>query len=59
MLLCFAVEIARARGQIDDARAAAIQNEIQALPGLVGKVLALFDDIRPIAHRLSHACDNR
>ena len=55
VLLCFAVEIARARGQIDDARAAAIQIEIQALPGLVGKVLALFDDIRPIAHRLSHA----
>ena len=55
MLLCFAVEIARARGQIDDARAAAIQMEIQALPGLVGKVLALFDNIRPIAHRLSHA----
>ena len=55
VLLCFAVEIARVRDQIDDARAAAIQMEIQALPGLVGKVLALFDKIRPIAHRLSHA----
>ena len=55
VLLCFAVEIARARGEIDDARATAIQMEIQALPGLVGKVLALFNNIRPIAHRLSHA----
>ena len=55
VLLCFAVEIARAKGQIDDRRAATIHMEIQALPGLVGKTLALFDDIRPIAHRLSHA----
>jgi glucosamine--fructose-6-phosphate aminotransferase (isomerizing) len=55
VLLCFAVEIARAKRQIDDARAAAIHMEIQALPGLVGKTLALFDNIRPIAHRLSHA----
>ena len=55
VLLCFAVEIARAKRQIDDARAAAIHMEIQALPGLVGKTLALFDNIRPIAHRLSYA----
>ncbi len=55
VLLCFAVEIARAKRQIDDARAAKIHQKIQALPGLVGKALALFDNIRPIAHRLSHA----
>ena len=54
VLLCFAVSIARAKGQIDDARAAAIHKEIQALPGLVGKALNLFDEIRPIAHQLSH-----
>ena len=55
VLLCFAVEIARAKGKIDDERAAAVHMEIQALPGLVGKALALFDDIRPIAQQLSHA----
>ena len=55
VLLCFAVALARAKGQIDDERAAAIHTKIQALPGLVGKTLTLFDDIRPIAHRLSHA----
>ncbi len=55
VLLCFAVSIARAKGQIDDVRAAAVHKEIQTLPGLVGKALNLFDEIRPIAHRLSHA----
>ncbi len=55
VLLCLAVSIARAKGQIDDVRANAIHTEIQALPGLVGKALNLFDKIRPIAHQLSHA----
>ncbi len=55
VMLCFAVELARAKGRIDNARVAAIHSEIQALPGLVGKTLGLFDTIRPIAHRLSNA----
>jgi glucosamine--fructose-6-phosphate aminotransferase (isomerizing) len=55
VLLCFAVSIARAKGHINDVRAAAIHSEIQALPGLVGKALTLFDEIRPVAHWLSHA----
>jgi glucosamine--fructose-6-phosphate aminotransferase (isomerizing) len=55
VLLCFAVALARAKGQIDEARAEAIHAEIQALPGLVGKALGLFDVIRPVAHQLSQA----
>lgn len=55
VLLCFAVALARAKGQIDTARAEAIHSEIQGLPGLVGKALGLFDSIRPVAHQLSQA----
>jgi len=55
VLLCFAVALARAKEQIDEARAEAIHAEIQALPGLVGKALGLFDAIRPVAHQLSQA----
>jgi len=55
VFLCFAVALARAKGQIDTARAEAIHSEIQGLPGLVGKALGLFDSIRPVAHQLSQA----
>ncbi|MBL6596487.1 MAG: glutamine--fructose-6-phosphate transaminase (isomerizing) [Candidatus Puniceispirillum sp.] len=55
VLLCFAVALARAKGQIDIARAETIHAEIQGLPRLVGKALGLFDAIRPVAHQLSQA----
>jgi glucosamine--fructose-6-phosphate aminotransferase (isomerizing) len=55
VLLCFAVSLARAKGTIDAERANIIHSNIQALPGLVGKALGLFDTIRPIAHQLSVA----
>ncbi len=55
VLLCFAVAIARAKGQIDDKRVIEIHNQIQGLPGLVGKALGLFDKIRLVAHQLSYA----
>jgi len=55
VLLCFAVALAKAKGTMDDGRATQIHNEIQALPGLVGRALTSFDCIRPIAHSLSQA----
>ena len=55
VLLCFAVALARAKGKIDTKRAEAIHASIQGLPGLVGKALGLFDEIRPIAHQLAGA----
>lgn len=54
VLLCLAVAIARAKGRIDKERVASIHSEIQALPGLVAKALGLFDELRPIAARLSN-----
>ncbi len=55
VLLCFAVSLARAKGAIDAEQANIIHSNIQALPGLVGKAMGLFDTIRPIAHQLSVA----
>ena len=55
VLLCFAVALGKAKGTIDAERAAQIHHQILSLPGLVGRALALFDLIRPIAHELSQA----
>ena len=55
VLLSFAVALGKAKGTIDAERAAQIHSQIQGLPGLVGRALALFDPIRPIAHDLSKA----
>ena len=55
VLLCFATVLARAKGRLDEASANRIHKQIQALPGLVGKTLGLFDHIRPIAHQMSQA----
>ncbi|WP_438997181.1 glutamine--fructose-6-phosphate transaminase (isomerizing) [Candidatus Puniceispirillum sp.] len=55
VLISFAVALAEAKGHIDAARANAIHDQLQTLPGLVGKTLKLFDDIRPIAHQLKNA----
>ena len=55
VLLSFAVALAKAKGSIDAERAAQIHQQIQGLPGLVGRALTLFDPIRPIAHALSQA----
>ena len=53
VLLSFAVALGRAKGTINAERAEQIHHQIQGLPGLVGRALALFDPIRPIAHGLS------
>ena len=55
VLLSFAVALAKAKGVINAARARHIHDQIQTLPGLVGRALGLFDHIRPIAHSLSQA----
>ena len=55
VLLSFAVALAKAKGSIDAERAAQIHQQIQGLPGLVGRALTMFDPIRPIAHALSQA----
>lgn len=55
VLLSFALALAKAKGTIDKGRATQIHRQIQALPGLVGRALTLFDTIRPIAHGLSQA----
>ena len=55
VLLCFATALARAKGRLDEASANRIHKQIQALPGLVGKTLGLFDHIRPIAHQMAQA----
>jgi glucosamine--fructose-6-phosphate aminotransferase (isomerizing) len=47
--------LARAKGRLDEASANRIHKQIQALPGLVGKTLGLFDHIRPIAHQMAQA----
>jgi len=49
------VALGKAKGTIDAERAAQIHSQIQGLPRLVGRALALFDPIRPIAHDLSKA----
>jgi glucosamine--fructose-6-phosphate aminotransferase (isomerizing) len=55
VLLCFATALARAKGRLDEASANRIHKQIQALPGLIGKTLGLFDHIRPIAHQMAQA----
>jgi glucosamine--fructose-6-phosphate aminotransferase (isomerizing) len=55
VLFGFAVALAEAKGTISAARADELQQEIQALPGLVGRALASFEQIRPIAHDLARA----
>jgi glucosamine--fructose-6-phosphate aminotransferase (isomerizing) len=55
VLISFAIALAEAKGHIDSARADAIHDQLQSLPGLVGKTLNLFDKIRPIAHQLKNA----
>ena len=55
VLLSFAVALGKAKGTIDTERAGQIHEQIQGLPSLVGRALALFDSIRPIAHSLSQA----
>lgn len=55
VLIGFAVALAEAKGHIDAARADAIHDQLQSLPGLVGKTLNLFDKIRPIAQQLKNA----
>ncbi len=55
VLLCFAVALGRSKGMLSRDQAADIHAKIQALPGLVGKALGLFDVIRPIASHLATA----
>ncbi|MDA7599372.1 glutamine--fructose-6-phosphate transaminase (isomerizing) [Alphaproteobacteria bacterium] len=55
VLICFVVALAEAKGEISAERADEIQQQIQALPGQVGKALGSFETIRPIAHDLSTA----
>jgi len=55
VLLCFAVALGRSKGMLSRDQVADIHAKIQALPGLVGKALGLFDVIRPIASHLATA----
>ena len=54
-LLSFAIALAEARGEISTDRRETLHEHIQRLPALVGKTLALFDEIRPLAHSLTSA----
>jgi len=54
-LICFAVALAEAKGAINAARRDEIHSLIQGLPSMIGKTLALFDEIRPLAHSLTTA----
>ena len=54
-LLSFAIALAEARGEISTDRRDTLHEHIQRLPALVGKTLALFDEIRPLAHSLTSA----
>ena len=49
-LISFAVALAEARGEIDEARRDEIHAAIQRLPSMIGRTLGLFDEIRPLAH---------
>ncbi|MEC9142911.1 MAG: glutamine--fructose-6-phosphate transaminase (isomerizing), partial [Pseudomonadota bacterium] len=46
-LICFAIALAEAKGEINAARRDEIHSLIQGLPSMIGKTLALFDEIRP------------
>ena len=54
-LISFATALAEAKGAIDTARRDEIHAQIQKLPSMVGRALASFDEIRPIAHELTTA----
>ena len=53
VLLCFAVALANAHSKIEPKSVTEIHNKILGLPSLVGRALLLFDQIRPVAHKLS------
>ena len=54
-LISFAVALAEARGEINEARRDEIHAAIQRLPSMIGRTLGLFDEIRPLAHSLTAA----
>ena len=54
-LISFAVALAEARGEINEARRDGIHAAIQRLPSMIGRTLGLFDEIRPLAHSLTAA----
>jgi glucosamine--fructose-6-phosphate aminotransferase (isomerizing) len=57
VLACLAIEIAVARGAIDDAKAGALSNALAELPALAAAVLSHDDAIARIAPLLSSARD--
>ena len=54
-LISFAVALAEAKGAIGASRRDAIHAQLQTLPSMVDRSLALFDQIRPIARELTTA----
>ncbi|MGC6530665.1 MAG: glutamine--fructose-6-phosphate transaminase (isomerizing) [Candidatus Puniceispirillaceae bacterium] len=54
-LLALAISLGRAKGTLDQATAKEMHEKMQSLPSMIGKSLGLFEDLRPIAHRLSKA----
>ena len=52
-LLAFAVALGRAKGHLSDDKATALHEQMKSLPSMVGKTLALFEELRPVAHDLA------
>ena len=55
VLICLAIALGKNNGCLDLSRANHLFQNLLKIPGAIGKSMKLFDQIRPIAHRLKNA----
>ena len=55
VLICLAITLGKNNGRLDSSRANHLFQNLLKIPGAIGKSMKLFDQIRPIAHRLKNA----
>ena len=55
VLICLAIALGKNNGRLDSSRANHLFQNLLKIPGAIGKSMKLFDQIRPIAHRLKNA----
>ena len=55
VLLSLAVALGQHRGRLSAVEVDALHSQIMSLPGAVGQAISRFDEMRPVAHRLSRS----
>ena len=55
VLLSLAIALGQQRGRLSTAEADALHAQMMSLPGAIGQAVSRFDEMRPVAHRLSRS----